>query len=100
MPLTNCIVILQTIDGFRIAYIEDINELFWKRVEGTLIQYEEKGELSSEELKSIFGLSKVYDKKDVAWRDAVILYREKLNSGIKIGKDSIRYLQGYEKRSF
>lgn len=100
MPLTNCIVILQTIDGFRIAYIEDINELFWKRMEDTLFQYEEKGELSSEELKTIFGTSKVYDNKDIAWREAVILYREKVNSGIRLGKNSISYLSGYEKRSF
>lgn len=97
MPhLTNCILILKTLEGYYVSYIEDVNELFWKKVEGTEIQYEEKENLSSEELLKYFGTSEIYPTKDLAWHQAVMIYREYVNKGVKFMKGNIRYLTGYE----
>jgi len=98
----SCILILQTLKGYRVTCVEELDKFFWKPIDNEKypIQDEERGLLTNGDLDVHFGQSELLADKKLAWRNAVILYRSSLNSGKLMIKDGIRFLQGYEERDY
>lgn len=96
-----CILILQSKDGFRVHFADDANDIFWKLVQGTEIQYEERTGFTPEELKYFFGAETVIATKELAWQEAVQIYRDQSSVGKQFIKpNEIRWVIGHQNEEF
>lgn len=100
MKPLSCIFVLQSLDGYRIMFSEDIRDIVWVLVEDTEIQYQERETFTKEELRKYFQTSELITTKELAWHNAMQQYRDKLNNGAKFIENPVRFIIGFETQEF
>lgn len=96
MSSDNGVYILHTLDGWRVIHAQAIDNLYWWRVEGALIdQLELRNEINPSSLFSYFKDCEIFKEKYEAWHKAVLLYRE--IGDVEYG---IQFIEGFENKEF
>ena len=121
MSSDNGIYILQSLDGYRVAHTQAIDNINWWKIwtccnnpipvciDGQekcqhcgkyLPDYERRDEINPEALKDYFGKSKIFNTEEEALKEAKRLYEEILDDDYGIIEYGINFIRGWEDKFF
>lgn len=95
----NGIYILQTLDGFRTAHVQNLDLIWWWPIDEQKFQYEKREEVYPECLMDFWGKCNVYKTEPEAIHIAQQMYHEYMRSG-QVVKQGIQIVRVYQTKNF